>query len=212
LLVLLAGILGPIVGYPENWFISLSVQAILAPFLSLRRLVRLQKREGAWYEAIAQYPANIDPVLYSSGQDELRFTKNLQWNLVYYILLIYGVIFAIGSLVPGSAPSPRAIVTVLLYFLDVLTLAYGLYFICELQYKLRNYRIQIDKSKFYKHSFFENGVFNRKRYKAETENDARFWRDPRVTVVLMISTILGYLIVAFSLWDSLRVWLVDHIK
>ena len=120
------------VPFPDNWFWALSAELLFSLFVTLISLRRAQKQEGQWFKSVCEYEESVGEVLYQSGQDELRFTKTLQWNMLYYILLAFAVLFSLGRLLPpGSSPHVR-IARIAIYALNCAVLNYGLYFIFEL--------------------------------------------------------------------------------
>lgn len=192
--------LGAIIGTPENWFLASLLWALIVLTALLARMAISRNNRACTLLQIDQYEESVGSVLYSSGQDELRFTKGLQWNLAYYVLLAFGVLYALSEGLKLLPSSEKQAGSIILFILSCMTLDYGVYMICELQYKLREHRIQLDNSKYYRDGFIENGKFNEERYQTEREADLHFWRDPRITIMLLFATSVGFVLMCFRLW------------
>ena len=69
--------------------------------------------------------------------DPLEFYKGSQWNLVYYVMLLYGALFGVSFFRIFGLPwyTFRTLVFALVVF------DFGIYMVVELQYKLQQTRI-----------------------------------------------------------------------
>ena len=187
----------------DNLFLSTFILFLIGLWISLYRLISYETERKTFLANVDPYCDKVEEIVYSSGQDELRFTKNLQWNLIYYFLLVFGVLYALSEGINVLKPNLHYVCSYLIFIMNCAVLVYGIYFICELQYKLRDYRISLDKTKIYINGFYENGVFNEKRYQNEKEEDMHFWRNPRISIAFMISISIAFILISVRVWDQI---------
>ena len=202
--LLLVRAMEALLSFPDTWLIALTADMIVLIVLTLTPLCVGQAHEARRLEALSELQEDDDRILYPSGQDELRFTKNLQWNLLYYVLVVFGALFALSSAVDHADPTVRSRAAVVLYGLTCAAFAYGLYLIVELHLKLRNYRIQLNKSRFARPNYVTQGNFDAQTQQRDRANDIRFWRDARFSVVAFFSLLVGYLAATLRIWSTLR--------
>jgi len=200
------------IGAPENWYVAAIIWTFVVLAVALVKLAIKRHGYARTLLKIDPYEETVANVLYSSGQDELRFTKGLQWNLVYYILVAFGVLYALSEALNRLPLFEKDAGSIVLFILNCMTFDYGIYMICELQFKLREHRIQLDKSKYYKDGYFEGGKFNQKRYNQEKEDDLRFWRDPRITIMLLFATSVGFVLMSLKLWMGFHALVIGILR
>lgn len=159
-------------------------------------LVLLSLKEKREKEAILNrepIPVTEQELMYHEQQNELRFTKNLQWNIVYYLALVFGAVFAISNTVEISSS-----IKIILFGMVFLALDYGIYFLFQIQYNLRNIRIDITRT-----SYFSQRYISVEMLKQQKEEEKRVFRDWRFFVPILVIVLLGFAIDAFSLWENL---------
>jgi hypothetical protein len=183
--------------FPDNWFLAITISFAIY----LAAILRLQaldiESERNWIDTISSPDDAHTMARYQNALGELRFTKNLQWNFLYYLLASFGALFAVATAFRGNAETAPVRLYLVLYLLACALEVYGIYFICEIQYKLRSYRIQISKNRFQRENYNDPVKYERDRL-----NDRRYWRDMRFIVTYLVTAVIAFIIVAAKLWTG----------
>ena len=187
--------------YPNNWFISIAFSGIILLVGLLLILFLYQKVERNRIENILPPSESDEKIIYQNQQDELRFIKTLQWNFIYYLLLIFGALFVLSQIARTAIDNSKYLLisNLILFSISFVFFDYGIFFICETQYKLRNIRIEITKSRFYKHQFETELGLDEKTFKYEKASDKRFWHDSRFTGIFITTSAFSLLIISLRL-------------
>ncbi len=179
--------------FPNNWFLSITIVGIILLLIFLVILTFKEKNEKR--EILNQGPILLkdQEVIYPTQQDELHFIKNLQWNITYYFILIFGALFAVNQTV-----ILRPNVKVILFGIAFLAFDYGIYFLVQVQFHLRDTRMGIARTCYFKKRFK-----TAKRYLEQLEEEKSFSRDLRFFIPVLLISIIGFSMVVFSLWNDL---------
>jgi hypothetical protein len=139
--------------------IGIAVSTILFIILLVRFLVAKARETEKMLSK--GYSNELNPKLAESlcvaGTEELRFEKTLQWNVVYYSLLITGGLIAVGSTDMIRNNETARFIFIIIGWICALS---GTYLVIEIQHNLRIDRIamsKIDKIFRLSHYWMEKG-------------------------------------------------------
>lgn len=133
----------------------------------------------------------IDSAIYQVLQEDLRSFKAQQWNVIYYLMLVFGALFALGQYAKQSN-NPQSWAWIL-FTCTLASFCYGVYLILELQYNIRNTRVRMTNTEIYKIQIPEISL------KDQIKRDRRFWRDKRIAIGFIITSFIGLAIVSIQL-------------
>lgn len=133
----------------------------------------------------------IDSAIYQVLQEDLRSFKAQQWNVIYYLMLVFGALFALGEYAKRNTNLQSW--AWILFAFTLASFCYGVYLILELQYNIRNTRVRMTNTEIYKIQIPETSL------KDQIKRDRRFWRDKRIAIGFIITSFIGLAIVSIQL-------------
>jgi hypothetical protein len=138
---------------------------------------------------------NFNIVTESFG-DPLETFKGLQWYLVYYAILLNGALYGISFFRLFANQWYKIILMVAAY----VVFDFGLYMVVEVQFKLQQTRIgRMRYIKRYRRNHYWMTDSEIEEQRAE---DHRFWRDARISVLMIAVQVFALLAFLFSLFEA----------
>jgi hypothetical protein len=132
------------------------------------------------------FPTNTEEgdiqTYFSKTANEINFLKGIQWNTIYYNLLLFGGVFAISQIPTFKSNEFHYVFigcNLLIYF-------YCSYLFIEIQFKLRDLRVMFIRlgKIFRNYSFY----LNNKDYDKLCINDNKFFRDLLIFIPFLLAT------------------------
>ena len=122
-----------------------------------------------------------------NANSNLNFNKTLQWNYIYYAVLLYGPIIGLAI-----SYREKALVQLILTIAANLVFNVGLYLTIDAQFQIRSERLSIIRIQLL--------LLSKRQHKERSElNEAKrigtkYLSHPHITLTVMITMIVGYLI------------------
>ena len=132
----------------------------------------------------------------------MHFAKNLQWNIAYYFILVFAALLAIIQ-----TTKPPVAICVLTYTLAAIAFDFSVYVLVQIQFHLRNTRLGITRTKYYRKRFR-----TAERFREQRRDDARFLRDVRFFVPILVTACIAFTVVAISAWDTAQRLLLELVE
>jgi hypothetical protein len=187
------------ISYPWLILIGEFVVSTTLFAMAVCRLVKSRNQELDDIDSLPTPRKQYDIPYYLKCHEDLRSFKTRQWNVVYYVVLVFGGIFGLEALITHS-PKYRPYVLWILSAIALAVAYYGSYLVVHLQYSLRNTRIKLTKT-----MIFAQEIPLGKR-EDHIRNDREFWRDSFITIGFIITVVVGLLFVMLRLWVGV-IWI-----
>jgi hypothetical protein len=158
--------------------------------------VHIKEKQKKEKEKSNRYSANYykkmpEPV----AQEELRFTKNIQWSLMYYVLALMGALFVLSNSMTAKwdAISGKKIT---IFAVSLAAFVYGIYTILNIMIGLRNTRIGISRTDGYKQKY----AARYDEYESDKIHDSKLFRDFEYHLPFFISILAIQALIFYKVW------------
>ncbi len=132
----------------------------------------------------------------SEAQEELRFSKSTQWNVIYYIVALMAAILGIPSIVKSEGLLHIKI-NIILLSLGLIIYIYGFRTILTLTIALRNARLGITRLPSYKKRFRTYDD-----YKDQRSRDVSYFRDIEYGLPFLAIITVMLLLIMYRVWPE----------
>ncbi len=175
-----------------------------AAFLSIMLLLLNSKEKNLFKIQLRTmhhvFPFDIDSyrVYIQNANDNLNFNKNLQWNIINYVVLLFAAIIAIDT---------KFKVTSIFGFFELIILhlvtLIGLYLTWDLQYQLRRERFSIINCKM--RLMNKNNIYEYKEIREQKKIDKCVLSHPFITLTVTSIIFIGYTFTFLVLVDVIKI-------
>ena len=124
-------------------------------------------------------------VSWQNANSNLNFNKNLQWNLTYYLLLLFGAIIALALRIRSSPPVLR----LLLFLAANVVFDVGFWLTWSLQHQIRRERLSIINSTM---RLVETDR-ERREIRERKRNATKLFSYPIITITVFGTLLAGYI-------------------
>ncbi len=180
-----------------NYWIQV-VAASICLLVVVRHLDRKQRHE---LNKVKKYSnAYYSTVRESEGQEELRFTKSLQWNVMYYVLALMGALFVLSDL-PSARWDAITKKKLLIFSISLAAFIYGIHTILNIMVGLRNVRLGISRTKAYRQKYATRDD----EYEFDRKRDINLFRDFEYHLPFLLSMLAILLLIFYRVWPDFHI-------